>query len=157
MYITFDEYTQLYDGMDEKTFNRLGADACRLMDMHTTGADNVKKLKIAFPVDDAETVRHCAAKLIHFLFQVEKAEGAAGYEATDQGMRGKVITSVSAGNESISYAAVGSASSAIMQAAADKSVKDALISNTIREYLSGVADANGVNLLYMGAYPRRFL
>ena len=37
MYITQEEYTQMYDDMDEKLFNRLYFDACRVMDIHTTG------------------------------------------------------------------------------------------------------------------------
>lgn len=152
MYISFEEYNALYDGMEEKVFNRLSFDAGRIMDIHTTGVDGVKKLKVAFPTEDAEIVRRCAAKLIHFLGEVEQAE--SGYESTEQGLRGRVISSVTAGNESISYAVNTSAAAS---AAADKAVKDALVTNIIREYLSGATDANGVNLLYMGAYPRRYL
>jgi hypothetical protein len=46
-------------------------------------------------------------------------------------------------------------SSVIDKAVADKSVRNKLVADTIRGGLSGVKDANGVNLLYMGKYPGR--
>lgn len=157
MYITLDEYTQLYDTTDEKAFTRNCAEACRIIDRYTTGADGFKKLKQAFPVDadDAAAVKHCAARLTNLLCQIEQAQTFGGYEATEQGIRGRVISSVSSGNESISYAT--NAVTAIEKAASDKMVKDAMITNIIRGGLSGIRDANGVNLLYMGPYPRRYV
>ena len=159
MYITFDDYTKFYDPIEEKVFNRLAFDACRIMDIHTTGIDNVKKLKKYFPTDedDAAAVKHCAAKLIYTLNQIHQAEATAlesrGYEATEQGMRGKVISSISAGNESISYTTGGNASATVYDAAAkDRTARDKLISEIVWEYLRGVSDANGVGLLYMGRY-----
>ena len=163
MYITLAGYTELYSTMDETLFNRLSFDACRVMDLHTTGIDNVKKLQKFFPTDeyDAEAVRHCAAKIINLLHQIHKAELSAaevsGYESTAQGMRGKVISSVTAGNESISYTAVNSSATAIDEAVKDKTARDKLLAETVWDYLRGVSDANGVNLLYMGKYPRRFV
>ena len=50
--------------------------------------------------------------------------------------------------ESVSFAAPPSAG-------LSQSQREALYSDTVRDYLSGVADANGVHLLYMGRYPRR--
>lgn len=158
MYLTYGEYTALYDAIDERLFNRLVIDACRILDVHTTGADNIKKLKIAFPVDesDAQMVKGCAAKLVHFFYQVNQAESAlVGYESTANGLRGKVVTSVSAGNESISYSTGGA--TAIDAAVKDKAVRDKMSAEIVWEYLSGITDANGVNLLYMGRYPRRCL
>lgn len=157
MYITLEEYTQLYDATDEKAFARNGSEACRIMDQYTTGADGFRKLKQAFPVDadDAAAVKHCAARLINLLCQIEHAQTFGGYEATEQGIRGRVISSVSSGNESISYAT--NAVTAIEKAASDKTVKDAMITNIIRGGLSGIRDANGVNLLFMGPYPRGYV
>lgn len=167
MYITFDDYKQLYDPIEERVFNQLAYDACRMMDIHTTGIDNVKKLQTYFPTDEyaVQAVRRCAAKLVNFLNQVRETEMAAslgrGYEATEQGVRGKVITSVTAGNESISYSAgyssTGSAALTVAELAAkDNTVRDKLMAEIIWENLSGVEDANGVNLLFMGRYPRRY-
>lgn len=162
MYITFEEYRELYDPMDEKLFNSLAFDACRVMDAHTTGIDNVKKLKKYPPEgDDALVVKHCAAKIVNLLYQIHNAEisamESAGYESTGMGIRGKVISSVTAGNESISYATGNISATAIDAAVKDKTARDKLLAETVREYLSGVQDANGVNLLFMGMYPRRYL
>lgn len=164
MYITFEEYSEFYDPMDESLFNRLLFDACRVMDIHTTGIDNVKKLQKFFPTDeyDAMAVKHCAAKLVNILQQIRQAEIMAkesrGYESTDQGIRGKVISSVTAGNESISYStAANTSATAVDSAVKDKTVRDKLLADTVWEYLRGVEDANGVNLLYMGKYPWRYL
>ena len=163
MYITLEEYTQLYDAIDEKAFNRLCFDACRVMDIHTTGIDNVKKLKRFFPIDSdaVEAVKHCAAKLINLLFQIQEAEKASamgrGYTETDQGLQGKIISRVESGNEAISYSETKTADSTIDFAVADKSVREKLLADTVREYLSGVADDNGIYLLYMGKYPGRYL
>lgn len=158
MYIEFDDYVQFYqDGCDFQNFNRLSIEACRKLDYHTTGLDGVKKLKAAFPTDedDARMVRYCACKIVHILGQIEAAEtamrSARGYEETENGIRGKVITSITAGNESISYSAGGGSTATLIdKALTDKSVQDKLITDTIRECLSGIRDANGVNLLFMG-------
>lgn len=163
-YIRRDYYTGLYGEISETDFNRLSWDACRLIDRYTTGIDNVKKLKIAFPTDadDSEIVKRCACEVVNLLYRIQQAENSAaagkGYESTEQGMRGKVISSITAGNESVTYSVGGNSSeTAIDTAVKDASARENYIANTIRGYLSGVTDANGVNLLYMGAYPRRYL
>lgn len=163
MYITLAEYSKLYNPMEEPLFNRLCFDACRVMDIHTTGIDNVKKLKKFFPTDeyDSNAVKYCAAKLINILYQIHEAEKnfmeLHGYESTGSGLHGKVISSVTAGNESISYATGNSKATAIDAAVSDKTAKDKLLVGTVRDYLQGVDDVNGVSLLYMGSYPRRYL
>ena len=159
MYITLEEYASIYGSIDGQSFNRLAFDACRCIDRHTTGIDGVKKLKVAFPSDEdsAEAVKRCAAEIVNFLFQIQEAEKTAsagrGYQQTENGLRGKVVTSVSAGNESVSYSSGSFQSTAFDAAVADRSIRDRLIIRTVRDYLSGVSDANGVNLLYMGVYP----
>ena len=159
MYITYSEYTDLYDPIDGKLFNRLAFDACRYLDRLTAGADGVKKLSAYFPTDadSVVAVKHCAAKVVNILFQIHEAEASAsggrGYENTEHGSHGKVVSSVSAGNESVSYSIGGAQSTAIDAAVSNPTARDTLICNTIRQYLSGVQDANGVNLLYMGVYP----
>lgn len=159
MYITYSEYTALYGTIEDKVFELLAFDACRYLDRLTTGADGVKKLKVAFPTDedDSTAVKHCTAEIVNLLSQIREAELSAsagrGYIQTDNGLQGKVISSISAGNESISFSSAGSAKTVIDNAVADPTAKDQLIYDTVRRYLSGVADANGVNLLYMGRYP----
>lgn len=163
-YIDYPFHTSLYgDDISEADFNRLSWESRRKLDVATTGIDGVKKLKVAFPVDedDAEAVKRCACALVEILYRIKQAEEAAriasGYTETENGLKGKVISSVSAGNESISYAVGSNATSAtfIDKALSDKGVQEKLFSDTIREYLSGISDANGVNLLFMGEYPYR--
>lgn len=163
MYITFEEYSKLYPPVDATLFNRLAFEASRVMDNYTTGIDNVKKLKSFFPTDeyDAMAVKHCAAKIVNLLFQIQEAESAAamgrGYTETEQGLQRRIISRVEAGNEAISYSETKLSNTSIDAAVSDKAVRDNLLADTVREFLSGVNDANGVNLLYMGRYPRRFL
>lgn len=162
MYITFDQFTALYDTIDELLFNRLSFNAERLIDNHTTGIDGVKKLRVAFPNDEysKSAVMHCAGNIVNLLHQIHEAEqatsAARGYIETEQGLQRKIISRVESGNEAISYSETKLANSYIDAAVADKSVRDTLIASTIKEYLSGITDANGVNLLYMGPYPRRY-
>ena len=73
MYITLEDYTQIYDEIDAKTFNRLCFDACRVMDIHTTGIDRVRKLQRFFPTDTyaVEAVKRCTAKVINLMYQIQ--------------------------------------------------------------------------------------
>jgi hypothetical protein len=160
MYISFEKFTTLYEAIDERLFERLRFDAERMMDNHTTGLDGVKKLHVAFPTDesDANAVIYCTGNLVNLLYQIREAENAAamgrGYTQTELGLQRRIVSRVESGSEAISYSETKLSNSSIDAAVADKAVRDKLIASTIREYLSGVKDANGVNLLYMGRYPR---
>ena len=159
MYINFDEYTALYEPIEERDFNRLVFQACQAVDNLTTGVDGVKKLKVAFPVDEdsADAVKHCVASVTNLLYQIQEAEKSAflarGYMETANGLQGKVVSSVSAGNESVSFSSGGD-STAVDKAVTNIAERNRMIQSIVREYLSGVTDSNGVNLLYMGVYPR---
>lgn len=160
MYIEFSEYAALYNPPDFTAFNRLAYQACSIIDRHTTGVDGVKKLRVAFPAneDSVAAVKHCAAHIVNFLHQIMEAEQSAsisrGYTETANGLHGRVISSVTAGNESISYATGQGQKTAADVAATDLAFRNNQIKTIIREYLSGVTNSNGVNLLYMGVYPR---
>ena len=164
-YVDYAYYQSLYgdSAIPEADFNRLSWEACRKMDAATTGIDGVRKLAVAFPVDEyaAECVKRCACELVQILQQLktarENAAKASGYTETTNGLQGKVISSISSGNESISFSSgtSGSSATAIDKALSDKAAEAQLYTDTIREYISGVADANGVNLLFMGRYPYR--
>ena len=68
-------------------------------------------------------------------------------------LRGKVVSSVSSGSESISYTAKAESGSTLIDAVlSDQEAQDKLYRDTVKEYLSFVGDANGVNLLYSGPY-----
>lgn len=160
-YVDYSFYKSLYaeKSIPEVDFNRLSWDACRKIDIATTGVDGVRKLQVAFPTDEyaAESVKRCVCSIIEIMRQIEEAKDTSqmskGYVETENGLQGKVITSKSAGNESISYSANGSTATLIDKALCDSSVREKLYQDTISEMLSGITDANGVNLLYMGRYP----
>lgn len=163
-YVDFGYYKTLYGekAVTEADFNRLSWDAEREIDKATSGVDNVRKLKVAFPTneEDAEAVKRCVCALVDFLNQMETAERNANSvgqytERADGSMQGKVVSSVSAGNESISYAVGKSADTAISNAIKDLQSKEVAIHQIIASRLSGISDANGVNLLFGGRYPYR--
>lgn len=155
MYATYDDYIQLYeDDITEQEFVRLEMEAERIMDIATTGVDNVAKLKRAFPEDSKTAIMFCTCQIINVGKQIADAEAASGYVAGANGLQGKAVSSVSAGNESVSFSG---GSSAITEAAYNAEKKRKLLLDTANVYLSGLTDANGVNLLYMGAYPRGIL
>lgn len=145
--------------MPETDFNRLSWEACRKVDALT-----LNKLKFAFPTneDDAEAVRRCVCKLIEIAGQIEAAnkrvsEGQ-GYITDESGaLRGKVVSSVSSGSESISYTAKAEGGSTLIDAVlSDKAAQERLYRDTVREYLSLIRDSNGVDLLNRAIpYPRR--
>lgn len=159
MYITFEDYIRWYSPIEENVFERLAVEASRIMDKYTTGIDSVRKLKKAFPVDEdsAYAVKFTAAQLVNTLYQIYEAEQAAnmsrGYIETENGLQRKIISRVEAGNEAISYMEGQGNTTAIDTAAKDTAAKRKMLFNIVRDGLSGVEDANGVNLLYMGVYP----
>lgn len=141
-------------------FDRLASVASRIMDNETTGVDGVKKLKAAYPVDpdDDEAIKLCAAALVTFLDQVERVrsmtlEAGEYTKRADGSLVSKLVSSVSAGAESISYTTQGTTASPVMVAAANDDERKRMCQNIVREYLAGVCDGNGVHLLYMGVYP----
>lgn len=163
-YVDYEYYKNLYgeNALSESEFSRLLWDAEREIEKATSGVDGVRKLQVAFPVneEDAETVKRCVCALVEFLKQIETAERNANSvgqytERADGSLQGKVVSSVSAGNESISYAVGKSADTAISNAIKDLHSKDVAMYQFITSKLSGVSDANGVNLLFGGRYPYR--
>lgn len=153
-YVTKEYYSGVYGQIDETRFANLEWEARRIIDAHTTGIDNVRKLRVAFPVDedDAETVKRCMCKLIKLMMDIEDAELSRGSIRRDDGsVTSGPVSSVSSGSESISYAASGGTT--IDTAVADMSARNKLFSQIVRQMLSGISDANGVCLLYMGVYP----
>ena len=155
-YVDYEYYKTLYGekALAEADFTRLLWDAEREIDKATSGVDNVRLLKVAFPVneEDAESIKRCVCALIEFLSNLETVEkSSAMVQGSDGTMRGGIVKSVSAGNESITYETSGTISNAI------KSVRDrdVTVYAFIASRLHGISDANGVNLLFGGRYPCR--
>lgn len=146
-YIDYEYYKSLYGekALAVQDFKRLSCDAEREIDKATSGIDSVKKLKVAFPVDeeDAEIVKRCVCDLIDYLSQIEKARNTMLND-------GGIISSKTAGNENISYANGENFVNTALKSAKDK---EKAVYQFVSEKLSGVSDANGVNLLFAGRYP----
>lgn len=165
-YVNYEFYKTLYGekSVSETDFNRLSWDACKKIDAATTTVNGIKKLKIAFPTDeeDSETVKRCLCELINISYKLEQAEervnASQGFVQREDGtVSSKLVSSVSAGNESISYSINNtSAATLIDKALSDKAAQEQLYRDTITKYLSGVTDKNGINLLYAGRYPEDF-
>lgn len=155
-YIDYAYYKSIYadKALPEADFNRLLWDAEMEVDRATTGVDGVRKLEVAFPINerDAEAVKRSICALVDFLYAIEKAEKGMSYTETPNGVHGGIIQSVSAGNESVSYA---NAETAISNALKSANHKYKAINDFIVFRLGGILDSNGVHLLYMGAYPKR--
>lgn len=140
-------YAALYpDGPEEGRFERLAWEARRIMDRATTGADGVRKLTAALPTapEAVQAVDRCQAALIHRLWQMEQQDSYVNRE--DGTLAGRVVTAVTAGSESVTYAAPRNG-----QTAPAEREKELLA--LAAGYLAGVPDGNGVNLTYMGRYP----
>lgn len=162
MYIDYEYYKSLYGdaAIDETSFNRFLYDVCRTLDNETTGVDGVRKLQIAFPIleYDSEAVKRCICKMIETANEINSVKKqlslSSGYVQREDGtVVNKKISSITSGSESISYYTGSGSLGIIEKAATDHVEENKLYRKIITEYLSGVTDANGVKLLYMGRYP----
>lgn len=139
-------YAALYpDGPGEDQFERLDWQARRIMDRATTGPDGVHKLTVAPPVEPAaaQAVLRCEAALVRQLWQSEQEQGFVA--RPDGTVSPRVAASIAAGGESVSFVQP--------RAAGGPADREELYEETVRDCLAGIADANGVSLLYMGRYP----
>lgn len=159
MYADFNYYQTEYGGKvieSADDFNHFERKAERRIDTITG-----RKLQFAFPTKkrDKQAVKDCVCELTEFLYQLDRyqsmaMDSAGVVEQADGTVRGKVVTSISSGSESIGYSAKGSTDTSLVEAAKDKKVADAMINSMVRDGFNSVADANGVNLLYAGIpYP----
>jgi hypothetical protein len=161
IYTDSEMYASLFPKDDvEDDWSRLSWEASSLMDRLTSGVDGIKKLTVHPPTgDDEKSVKMCACNLVHLMHRIELLEQATEQASAlvtdaDGTVHGAVVSSKSAGNESISYATGTSASkgTTLSAAASDPLTRDKLLRDTAIAYLSGVKDANGVGVLYGGAY-----
>lgn len=152
-------YSMFPELRSDNAYDKGCKQAQRLIDDQTTGVDGVRKLRIAMPTDaeDVDAVKMCWCELCKACYFVEKAKDALNSAMGVQSVNGNIvpmtIKSVSAGGESVSYGTDAGMESAYMAAAKSPSGARSLAFSIVKEYLSGVRDANGVNLLFRGAYP----
>ena len=113
MYADYEYYSTEYGGkMSADDYKQFGRRAERRIDSITSG-----KLQFAFPTNeqDADAVKDCVCELADFLYQIDSYNTAAmesigTVTQADGTVRGKVVTSISSGSESIGYSAAGSVS-----------------------------------------------
>ncbi|MCD8371792.1 MAG: hypothetical protein LUD27_00630 [Clostridia bacterium] len=110
------------------------------------------RLTFAFPTVEAHAVKVkkavCAIAEALYLVDVQRKATSAQL-AADGTYRG-AVASVSSGKESVSYSVNGSSASVYAAAAASESALNTLISDIAVSYISGIPDANSINLLYAG-------
>lgn len=162
-YTDFTFYENTYHGnvIPADDFERIADRASDFLDVIT-----FDRLVDGLPDDErAKTkVQKAVCAVSDKLYELELAEkqalSAAAGSASSSGSGGAtsgVITSKSAGSESISYASPSEMAngaktwSAVYQAAGDEEATNNLLYSAARLYLTGVKDNNGVNLLYAGA------
>ena len=161
-YTDFEFYATTYHGnvVPEADFPRIADRASDFLDVIT-----FDRLVDGLPSDEraATKVQKAVCAVAEKLYELELADkqalSAAAGGTSSSGSGGAtsgVITSRSAGSESISYASPSEMAngaktwSAVYQAAGDMQKTDKLLEKTAKTYLMGVKDNNGVNLLYSG-------
>ena len=161
-YTDFTFYENTYHGnvIPADDFERMADRASDFLDVIT-----FDRLVDGLPSDEraATKVQKAVCAVSDKLYELELAEkqalSAAAGSASSSGSGGAtsgVITSRSAGSESISYASPSEMAngaktwSAIYQAAGDETLTNKLLYSAAKLYLTGVKDNNGVNLLYAG-------
>lgn len=162
-YTDFEFYATIYHGnvVPEADFPRIADRASDFLDVIT-----FDRLADGLPSDEraAAKVQKAVCAVAEKLYELELADKQALSAATggtsssgSGGTTSGVITSRSAGSESISYASPSEMAngaktwSAVYQAAGDETLTNKLLYSAARLYLTGVKDNNGVNLLYAGA------
>lgn len=121
--------------------------ASDVLDLITCG-----RLMTAFPRVEAHAakVKKANCAIADALYQVDIHRRAAAPQTAANGSVCGAVASVTSGKESISYASVNSGNSVYSKAASSAEETLALLYRIAAEYLSGIPDANGVNLLYRG-------
>lgn len=161
-YADFEFYTTTYHGnvVPESDFDRIADRASDFLDVITFG-----RLIDGLPDDERgkTKVQKAVCAVCDKLYQLEQADkqalsAAAGGTSSggSGGVTSGVITSKSAGSESISYASPSEMASgaktwsAVYQAAGDEQATNKLLYDTAKVYLTGVRDNEGAPLLYAG-------
>ena len=160
-YTTFTFYEQTYHGnvVPAEDFDRIADRASDFLDVIT-----FDRLADGLPSDEraATKVQKAVCAVCDKLYQLELADkqamsaAAGGTSSGGPGAAEGVVTSRSAGSESISYASPSEmangakAWSAVYQAAGDAQETNKLLADAAMLYLAGVKNDDGVPLLYAG-------
>ncbi len=149
MYSTSQFYVEEYFGneipLDD--INKYLSRASDELDMLTYG-----RLIKAYPTEQiySEKVQKAVCAVAECLYKIEEQRKAVAARIDTDGKYTGPISSIKAGEESVSYASVNSSASVYSAAAASKEAQNQLIAETAARYIANVPDANGINLLYAG-------
>lgn len=149
MYSTSQFYVEEYFGneipLDD--INKYLSRASDELDTLTYG-----RLIKAYPTEQIydEKVQKAVCAVAECLYKIEEQRKAVASRIDTDGKYTGPISSIKAGEESVSYTSVNSSSSVYSAAAASKEVQNQLIAETVARYIANVPDANGINLLYAG-------
>lgn len=161
-YADYDFYTESYFGsvVPENDFDRLAGRASDFVDTLT-----FDRLLGGLPTNERakKRIRKAVCSLAELMYQIELAEknaiNQASANVTDTNVGGKstgIVTSVSSGSESISYATpqqIGASAkewSAVYAAAGDAQKTNDLLLKTALPLLMGVRTDDGIPVLYAG-------
>ena len=113
----------------------------------------------AFPSVEAHAVKvkKAVCAIAEALYWIDIQRRASSAQKAEDGSYRGAVASISSGRESISFAVSGANGSVYAAAAASAEAQASLIGSVAAQYLSGIPDANGVNLLYaggVGSVPR---
>ena len=151
-YCDYDFYTNKYLGnvITEADFPRLSERASEKLDRLTFDRLSISEDGTIETLDEKTStrVKKAVCKIAEILNDIDVYEKSsrelAGFEQTENGQRGKVITSVSSGSESISYSVKETSNSIVGAVLTDKKAQERLFYDIAVEYLSGTG------LLYAG-------
>ena len=149
MYSTSQFYVEEYFGneipLDD--INKYLSRASDELDTLTYG-----RLIKAYPTERIydEKVQKAVCAVAECLYKIEEQRKAVAARIDTDGKYTGPISSIKAGEESVSYTSVNSSSSVYSAAAASKEAQNQLIAETATRYIANVPDANGINLLYAG-------
>lgn len=149
MYSTSQFYVEEYFGneipLDD--INKYLSRASDELDTLTYG-----RLIKAYPTEQIydEKVQKAVCAVAECLYKIEEQCKAVASRLDTDGKYTGPISSIKAGEESVSYTSVNSSSSVYSAAAASKEAQNQLIAETAARYIANVPDANGINLLYAG-------
>ncbi len=149
MYSTSQFYVEEYFGneipLDD--INKYLSRASDELDTLTYG-----RLIKAYPTEHIydEKVQKAVCAVAECLYKIEEQRKAVASRIDTDGKYTGPISSIKAGEESVSYTSVNSSSSVYSAAAASKEAQNQLIAETAARYIANVPDANGINLLYAG-------
>lgn len=161
-YVDYEFYQKSFFGnvVPESDFMRMSERASDFIDSLT-----FDRLADGLPSDDRQQkrIKKAVCSLAELMYQIELAEknaiNQASASATDTNAGGKstgIVTSVSSGSESISYATpqqIGSSAkewSAVYAAAGDVQKTNYLLLKTALPLLMGVRTDDGIPILYAG-------